>query len=93
MEKTNDSPSLSLCRINRGSGEEIQRWQIHADLEPESRLPLHRIGAEQTEDGSAIELRRDFGSSVLKVCWQFWRVTQSDFRYREVGQVDLGEID
>jgi hypothetical protein len=27
------------------------------------------------------------------VIWEYWRITQSQFRYREPGVVDLGEIE
>jgi hypothetical protein len=29
----------------------------------------------------------------LKVIWNWWRTTQSDFHYREIGEVDLGNLD
>jgi hypothetical protein len=30
--------------------------------------------------------------SPVRVIWEHWRVTQSEFRYRELGIVDLGKI-
>jgi len=27
-----------------------------------------------------------------RVLWEFWRITQSEYRYRQPGVVDLGEI-
>lgn len=29
----------------------------------------------------------------VQVLWEPWRITQSEFRYREIGEVDLGCID
>jgi hypothetical protein len=28
-----------------------------------------------------------------KVIWEYWKIAQSEFHYREPGVVDLGEID
>jgi hypothetical protein len=30
---------------------------------------------------------------VISVVWEYWRITQSQFRHREIGVVDLGEIE
>jgi hypothetical protein len=29
---------------------------------------------------------------VLSVRWNWWRYAQSEFRYREAGEIDLGEV-
>jgi hypothetical protein len=29
---------------------------------------------------------------LLSVQWEFWRITQSQYHYRPVGEFDLGEI-
>lgn len=32
------------------------------------------------------------GSDIIRVEWFWWRVQRSQFHYREIGVVDLGEI-
>lgn len=29
----------------------------------------------------------------VKVCWNWWRISQSQYRYRDAGEIDLGEIE
>jgi hypothetical protein len=29
----------------------------------------------------------------LRAMWNWWKVTQSDFHYREIGEVNLGNLD
>jgi hypothetical protein len=33
------------------------------------------------------------GQNPAQVIWEHWRITQSEFRYREAGEVDLGNLD
>jgi hypothetical protein len=32
-------------------------------------------------------------TAIVKVVWENWRMTQSQFRYRGIGVVDLGDLD
>ena len=32
-------------------------------------------------------------ANPIKVTWTWWRMSQSEFRYREIGEIDLGNFD
>jgi hypothetical protein len=36
---------------------------------------------------------QDVVMDAPRVRWEWWRITQSEFRYREIGVVDLGDVD
>jgi hypothetical protein len=48
---------------------------------------------EQIRRNRARKLAAQGQSEPIEVIWQHWRITQSEFHYREAGEVDLGNLD
>lgn len=52
-------------------------------------IVLHVRGKQRIEKtGTAV-----VPDAPLKIVYAFWRATQSEYHYREVGEFDLGEIE
>lgn len=74
------------------------RTEDPAQENRESRLLLRcayskaRADAASQADLSA-DPRGQLPGSGLRIIWESWRITQSQFRYREIGVVDLGNLD
>jgi hypothetical protein len=99
-EKTkNANSSLPLDRSNGRSRAKSQGGPVHADVQPAVRLdmdsgtlPIHRISAEEGDAEAESFVGRDNGAGILNVRWNWWRISQSQYRYRAAGEIDLGEI-
>lgn len=51
------------------------------------------VQVETAQPNNSGIVRAPYESEVTHVCWQWWLMTQSQYHRREVGVVDLGEIE
>ena len=64
----------------------------------ESGLLLRRTDstagtASNAETNSSADSTEPQPGAPVRVTWEFWRIAQSEFRYRPTGEVDLGNLD
>ena len=100
METNFSGSPRDMDRRNRRPGATDHSGQIHGDIQPEVRIELdsgtmsvYRVRTKPQDTSAAGFLGSDNCDANLKVVWNWWRYTQSEFRYREAGEIDLGEIE
>jgi hypothetical protein len=52
-----------------------------------------KLGLVTVRPKGSTMMRQEYVFEAICVQWEFWRITQSQFRYREPGIVDLDEIE
>jgi len=55
-------------------------------------LERHTRGKQRVEP-SATAIVPDAESATITVRWEWWRITQSQYHRREIGEINLGEIE
>jgi hypothetical protein len=48
---------------------------------------------EQIRRNRARKLAAKNQSEPVRVIWEHWRITQSEYHYREAGEIDLGNLE
>jgi hypothetical protein len=66
--------------------------RVHADVGAVEVAAIRGKENDSTHNSRELVGRDNSAGDVIHVAWEFWRVTQSEFRYRESGVIDLGEI-
>ena len=60
-------------------------------MSADQQVVIHTRGKQRVENvGTAIV--PDAESATIKIVWEWWRITQSEYHNREVGEVDLGDL-
>lgn len=61
-------------------------------MNADQQIVVHTRG-QQRREPSGTAIVPDVESANAKIVWEFWRITQSQYHRREIGIVDLGEIE
>jgi len=66
---------------------------IHGDIRTVETLALRGEAPNSPDDDCGLARRGYSTGGMTHVVWEFWKATQSQFRYRETGVIDLGIIE
>ena len=55
------------------------------------QIVLH-IRDKQRVESAETAIVPDIESSTIRIVWEWWRIAQSEYHSREIGEVDLGDL-
>jgi hypothetical protein len=66
---------------------------IHPDVRTVEALAVYRDAPASPDNDPRLLGRNHSADDVTRVVREFWKITQSQFKYRESGVIDLGVIE
>jgi hypothetical protein len=93
QEDSIEGDLMQIDRKHRLEGPSSHVSAIHGDVRTVEALALRREPPNSPDDDCRLMGRNHSADDVTRVVWEWWRISQSQFTYRESGVIDLGLIE